>query len=135
MARKIEEKRLYTVREVADFLDVSTQDVYFLVKKGNIAADRNPLGRQSRGSYKITGKELKRLMCGEEAKTGTIKLKDGRVVDEDDYILAKTKDLILSGFEHLTEEGVKEQLGKIRKGEKLSVIGEFMKDDFTEEAV
>jgi len=59
-------------------------------------------------------------------------LKDGRQVLEQDYITAKTKDLILFGYEHLTEEGVQAQLEKIRTGKKLSVIGQFMVDDLAD---
>ena len=57
-------------------------------------------------------------------------LKDGRRVLESDYITAKTKDLIASGYNDLTETTVKKQLDKLKNGEKLSVIGMFMKDDF-----
>jgi hypothetical protein len=59
----------------------------------------------------------------------TIKLEDGRVVSKKDYITAKTKALKEFGYTSLTEKEVSEQLDKILKGEELSVIGMFMKDD------
>lgn len=58
----------------------------------------------------------------------TITLKDGRVVLRRDYITAKLKDLKESYYT-LTEKEVSEQLDCIQKGEALSVIGYFMKDD------
>jgi len=51
------------------------------------------------------------------------------VVDTYKYIYAKTKDLQEFGYSQLTGDTVKEQLEKILNGEKLSVIGQFMKDD------
>ena len=59
----------------------------------------------------------------------TVKLEDGRIVAKKDYITAKTKALKEFGYTNLTEKEVAEQLDKILKGEKLSVIGMFMEGD------
>lgn len=58
-----------------------------------------------------------------------IKLSDDRIVEKSDYIKAKTNDLKEFGYESITESCVSEQLEKVIKGEKLSVIGMFIKDD------
>lgn len=59
----------------------------------------------------------------------TLKLSDGRVVNKEDYITAKTKDLREFGYYDVKESEVSNQLEKIQKGEKLSVIGIFMEDE------
>ena len=57
-----------------------------------------------------------------------ITLSSGKTVSKQSYITAKTKDLKAFGY-NVTEETVLEQLDKILKDEKLSVIGMFMEDD------
>lgn len=59
-----------------------------------------------------------------------LNLSDGRRVFTTDYVSAKTKDLVLSGYADLSEAAVLKQLEKILSGDKnLSVIGKFMEND------
>jgi len=59
-----------------------------------------------------------------------IKINDKEVlVDKEDYIVARTKDLKEFGYSSITEDDVRSQLEKVFKGEVLSVIGLFIKDD------
>ena len=58
-----------------------------------------------------------------------ITLNNGKSYLKEDYIKAKTKDLIDFGYSDLTEETVAEQLEKALKGESLDVIGMFIKSD------
>jgi len=46
-----------------------------------------------------------------------------------DYLFAKLCDLQEFGFKDLTESVLRDQLKKIIKNEKLSVIGKFMEDE------
>lgn len=59
----------------------------------------------------------------------TIKLKDGRTVSKQDYIRAKTNDLIEYGYNSLTESDVSEQLDFALAGQKLDIIGIFIQSD------
>ena len=59
----------------------------------------------------------------------TLELKDGRTVYKKDYLEVKTNDLIEFGYTKLTKETVSDELEKLLKGEKVTVIGMFMKDD------
>lgn len=59
----------------------------------------------------------------------TLLLTDGRTVYKEDYIKAKTKDMIEFGYSDLTEETVRKQLENILSGKELDVIGMFMEDD------
>ena len=45
------------------------------------------------------------------------------------YIKAKTKDLKEFGYPDLTQKHVAEQLEKVLKGQKLTVIGKFIEGD------
>jgi len=59
-----------------------------------------------------------------------IKINDKEVlVDKEDYIVARTKDLKEFGYSSITENDVRSQLEKVFKGEVLSVIGLFIEDD------
>ena len=60
-----------------------------------------------------------------------LRLTDGRRCLKDDYIKAKTLDLIESGFPSVTEETVRKLLDQILSGNEadLNVIGQLMKDD------
>jgi len=59
-----------------------------------------------------------------------IKINEKEVlVDKEDYIVARTKDLKEFGYSSITEDDVRLQLDKIFKGEVLSVIGLFIEDD------
>ncbi len=59
----------------------------------------------------------------------TVILLDGRRVLKKHYVEAKTKILIEFGYIDLKESEVSEQLEKVLKKEKLSVIGLFIEDD------
>ena len=56
-------------------------------------------------------------------------LKDGREVLREDYINAKLGDLREFGYKSLMFQDISEQIDKLFTGEKLSVIGSFIKDD------
>jgi hypothetical protein len=51
------------------------------------------------------------------------------LVDKEDYIKAKTKDLIEFGYASLSEDDVRIQIEKILNEEELSVIGLFMEEE------
>lgn len=59
-----------------------------------------------------------------------VTLKSGISHLKEDYIIAKTKDLIEFGYSGLSTKTVAEQLEKILRNEPLNVIGMFMRDDF-----
>lgn len=46
-----------------------------------------------------------------------------RVVDRQDYVKAKTKQLVEFGYSDLTEDTVDKQVSAVLAGEKLNVIG------------
>lgn len=58
-----------------------------------------------------------------------ISLKNGRLVSVEDYIDAKTTDLINDGYNDITEEEVREEFNKVINKEPLSEIGKLIKKD------
>ena len=52
-----------------------------------------------------------------------------RLVDLDKYISAKTKSLVEFGYKNLSEKTVLNELIAISNSKKVTVIGEFIKDD------
>jgi len=62
-------------------------------------------------------------------KKETITLKNGRTVYKEDYLVAKTKDLQDFGYSLELKE-TRKQFSLFQQGKKLSIIGEFIKNDF-----
>lgn len=58
-----------------------------------------------------------------------ISLRSGRLVRVEDYISAKTIDLINEGYGEITEEEVREEFDKVINKEPLSEIGKLIKKD------
>lgn len=65
----------------------------------------------------------------------TIKLADGRTVSKNDYIEAKTAQLIEFGYPTLTKDEVSNQLEKLIHGESLTVIGKMMEGDIHSQSI